>query len=313
MLLNLVFLFRCRCKGHLLLFIAVCLFSLAGCRSPEPPEAPKTANQPPVQAGAESSPPATGVVAPAPHTPLLAEEYRPAPSPAAADDEAEPLQKPNRPMVAIIIDDMGYNQQLGRQFLQLKTRLSFSFLPYAPFTGELALLARQSGHEILVHLPMEPKEKKWQLEPGTLLVTDSPDQIRRKIEGMLTAMPHATGASNHMGSRFSEDGKGMLVVMTTLQERSFFFVDSFTSASSKGLATARRLHLPSARRHLFLDNVQEATAICRQLDLLATLAKRQGQAIGIGHPYQATFAALTQCGNDALQAVEMVGVRRLVH
>jgi len=312
-LLNLVFHFRCRCKGHLLLFIAVCLFSLAGCRSPEPPEPAKTANQPIVQTGAESSPPTAAVIAPEPQTPLLAAEYRPAPSPVATDDEAEPGQKPKRPMVAIIIDDMGYNQQLGRQFLQLETRLSFSFLPHAPFTEELALLARQTGHEILVHLPMEPKEKKWQLEPSTLLVTDSPDQIRRKIEGMLTAMPHATGASNHMGSRFTEDGKGMLVVMNTLRERSFFFVDSFTSAASKGLATARRLHLPSARRHLFLDNVQEATAICRQIDLLAALAERQGQAIGIGHPYQATFTALTQCGNDALQAVEIVGVRRLVH
>lgn len=313
MLLNLVFHFRCRCKGHLLLFIAVCLFSLAGCRSPESPEPPKTANQPIVQTGAESSPPTAAVVAPEPQTPLLAEEYRPTPSLVATDDEAEPGQKPKRPMVAIIIDDMGYNQQLGRQFLQLEPRLSFSFLPHAPFTEELALLAKQTGHEILVHLPMEPKDQKWQLEPGTLLVTDSPEQIRRKIEGMLTAMPHATGASNHMGSRFTEDGKGMLVVMNTLRERSLFFIDSFTSTASKGLATARRLHLPSARRHLFLDNIQEATAICRQIDLLVTLAEHQGQAIGIGHPYPATFAALTQCGNDALQTVEMVGVRRLVH
>jgi len=312
-LLNLVFLFRCRCKGHLLLFIAVSLFSLTGCRSPEPPEPPKTANQPTVQTSAESSPQTAAVAAPEPQKPLLAEEYRPVPSSVAADDDAEPLQKPKRPMVAIIIDDMGYNRQLGHQFLQLETRLNFSFLPHAPFTEELALLARQTGHEILVHLPMEPKEKKWQLEPGTLLVTDSPDQISRKIEEMLTAMPHATGANNHMGSRFSEDGKGMLAVMNTLKDHSFFFVDSFTSAASKGLATARRLHLPSTRRHLFLDNVQEATTICRQIDLLVTLAERQGQAVGIGHPYQATFAALTQCGNDALKAVEMVGVRRLVH
>lgn len=310
LLLNLVFLFRCRCKDHLVLFIAVSLFSLAGCRSEEPP---KAANQPTVQAGAESLPSTTAVVAPEPHIPLPAEEYRPAPSPVAVNDATEPMQQPKRPMVAIIIDDMGYNQQLGRQFLQLETRLSFSFLPHAPFTEELALQARQTGREILVHLPMEPKEKKWPLEPGTLLVTDSPDQIRRKIEEMLTAMPHATGASTHMGSRFSEDAKGMLVVMHTLRERSFFFVDSFTSAASQGLATARRVHLPSARRHLFLDNVQEANSICRQIGLLTSLAERHGQAIGIAHPYQATFAAFTQCSHDALQAVELVEVRRLVH
>lgn len=218
-----------------------------------------------------------------------------------------------RPLVAIIIDDMGHNKQLGRQFIHLEAPLSFSFLPHAPFTAELAEQAFHSGHDVLIHLPMEPKDEKWRLEPGALLVADSPERIRRKTEEMLAATPHAIGANNHMGSLFSEDGKGMQVVIETLKARSFFYVDSYTSAASQGLQTAQRLRLPSARRHIFLDNIEDAAQICRQIDLLVELAHRQGEAIGIGHPNQAMLAALDRCGKGSLQSIELVGVHRLVH
>lgn len=201
---------------------------------------------------------------------------------------------------------------MGLHFLQLETNLSFSFLPFAPFTAELAEQAHRSGHDVLVHLPMEPKDSTLHLEEQTILVQDSPERIRRKTETMLAAMPYALGANNHMGSRFCEYGEGMRVVLETLKARSLFFVDSATSAGSQGLTTARRLHLPTARRALFLDNVKDATAICAQLQLLADLARRQGQAIGIGHPHHAMMIALAECGPTTFQSIDLVGVHRLV-
>jgi len=214
--------------------------------------------------------------------------------------------------VAIIIDDMGYNLPLGQQFLQLPARLSFSFLPHAPHAGELAQQARVVGRDILLHLPMEPKEKEWRLEPETLMGADSPEQIRRKVEEMLAAIPEAAGVSNHMGSRFSENAQAMRVVIEILKARGLYFIDSATTPDSQGLATAQRLHLPTARRHIFLDNVRETGAICRQLRQLAALAQDQGQAIGIGHPHQAMLDAFTQCGGEALRPVYLVGVSRLI-
>jgi len=293
--------------GRSLLLLALSCLVLAGCRSEEATAPPKIAERPPIRT--ETPPAPEPVAAPPPSTSTEASNPAVAPPPERVE-ASDPQQR--RPLVAIIIDDMGYNRQIGRQLLQFEARFSFSFLPHAPFTNELTQLARQSGHDILVHLPMEPKEKKWRLEPETLLVTDNPDQIRRKIEEMVAMVPQANGGNTHMGSRFSEDGARMRVVLETLKAHSLFFIDSVTSPDSQGLATARRLHLPSARRHLFLDNDQDAAAICRQLDQLVDLARRQGQAIGIGHPHQAMLTALGQCGKEALAAVELVGVHRLV-
>lgn len=226
--------------------------------------------------------------------------------------EGADLLSPPRPLVAVIIDDMGEHRQIGLKFLRLETNLSFSFLPFAPFTAELAEQAHREGHDVLVHLPMEPKDSTLHLEEQTLMVQDDPERIRRKTETMLAITPHALGANNHMGSRFCEHGEGMRVVIETLKSRSLFFVDSYTSPSSQGLTTARRLHLPASRRDLFLDNVKDAAAICAQLHVLAELARRQGQAIGIGHPHQAMLTALAECGPSAFRSIDLVGVHRLV-
>jgi polysaccharide deacetylase 2 family uncharacterized protein YibQ len=52
------------------------------------------------------------------------------------------------------------------------------------------------------------------------------------------------------------------------------------------------MNLDSAGRNVFLDNIQEDSAIRKQLDELADLARRRGSAIGICHPRKSTIQAL---------------------
>jgi polysaccharide deacetylase 2 family uncharacterized protein YibQ len=230
------------------------------------------------------------------------------------DDSAitESPARENRPMVAIIIDDMGYHQQIGNQLLALDMNLSFSFLPGAPFTLEQEDRAWQQGRDVMLHMPMEPHDPSWDLGPGGLYLKYSPLQIRATVQENLTAVPHAIGANNHMGSKFTEDAAAMREVLGILKQRGFFFVDSYTTAKSTGLAEAGKMKIPTARRHVFLDNVHEEEKICGQLKQLVALAKENGWAIGIGHPNQATLSALTNCRERLLKNVEIVGVSRLV-
>lgn len=227
--------------------------------------------------------------------------------------EVQEAQRPKRPRVAIIIDDMGHHKLLGEQLLSLDLGLSYSFLPYGPFTEEQAQLAHSRGSDILVHLPMEPQDSiRWDPGKGALYVRDAPDQLQTKTKRLLARVPYATGANNHMGSRFSEDAVAMETVLSTLQEYDFFYIDSFTTARSQGMATAIRLGVPTERRHIFLDNEHNPEKICRQIEKLIRLAHQQGSAIGIGHPNNATLVALTQCDRQLLATVDVVGVHHLV-
>jgi len=216
------------------------------------------------------------------------------------------------PMVAIIIDDLGYHQKVGAEFLNFPLELTYSFLPFAPFTGEQESLAFYSGKTVLLHLPLEPKDAQWDPGPGALFLKDSPDVQKEKFEQDLAAVPHAVGVNNHMGSRYTEDRVAMKRLLQLIDYNSMFFVDSFTTASSVGQEVAGEIGIKAARRHVFIDNKLDLDEICDQLDNLVGLAEKQGKAIGIGHPHQLTVDALLKCAGKYSSRVQYVSIARLL-
>lgn len=216
------------------------------------------------------------------------------------------------PRIAIIIDDMGYHRQIGEDLLGLDLNLTFSFLPHAPFTAEQESLAWQQGHDILVHMPMEPKDSQWDPGPGTLYLDNSSSELSMTIRENLESVPHAIGANNHMGSSFTADRLAMHLFLGQLRKEGLFFVDSLTTPESIGAAEANEMGIKAGSRQVFLDNVQNEDNICRQLKKLIAYARRHGSAIGIGHPNRATFLALTRCREMLLKQVHVVGVHELV-
>jgi hypothetical protein len=73
--------------------------------------------------------------------------------------------------------------------------------------------------------------------------------------------------------------------------------------------------MKSARRDVFLDNEGDNPSYIRgQLEILADLARKNGKAIGIGHPHPATLSELRKwlAETDA-QGIEIVPVSRLMN
>lgn len=239
-------------------------------------------------------------------------DLQPAPVEPSSQDCAVGEGQETKPRIAIIIDDMGYHQRLGHQLLNLDLNLTFSFLPHGPFTQGLEELAWQGGHDILVHMPMEATDPSWDPGPGTLHLADPPETLRFNVARNLAAVPHAVGVNNHMGSRFTEDRSAMQHFLEMIEQQGFFFIDSSTSSDSVAMDTARAMGIRTARRHVFLDNIQTQEDICRQLKLLVREAVKRGWAVGIGHPNEATLTALTRCRTLLLEQVEIVGIRELV-
>src|SRR5215469_10854555 len=61
----------------------------------------------------------------------------------------------SKPLVAIVIDDVGIDRPRSRRAWELPGPLTMSFLPYAKDLREQAKAARSKGHELMLHLPME--------------------------------------------------------------------------------------------------------------------------------------------------------------
>jgi polysaccharide deacetylase 2 family uncharacterized protein YibQ len=120
-----------------------------------------------------------------------------------------------------------------------------------------------------------------------------------------------------MGSAFTAYHIEMRVFMQILAKRGLYFLDSMTTPESVGLDEAERAGVPSARNRMFIDSPldeQGRMNVRSQLEELAALARRNGSAIGIGHPYPGTLEALRrELPLLENQGIELVFVSQLVH
>lgn len=216
--------------------------------------------------------------------------------------------------VAVLIDDMGTTVQEAKQLMSIGVPLTISIIPDRPQAKSVAETFYGGGHEVMIHMPMEPADyPKRRLESNGLLVAQSDAEITKRLKSYLQQVPNAVGANNHMGSRFTENDGKMRVVLGFLKSWDLFFVDSVTSSRSVGAALSREIGLKTASRNVFLDNVQDVGAIKEQLRQLARTASRNGSAIGICHPHKATLQALAEeLPQLKRQGVKFVYISQLV-
>ena len=167
----------------------------------------------------------------------------PAPSPAPAPPAwlrfAVPAPPPGeRPLVAVVIDDLGLDRRRTAAVIALPGPLTLSFMTYALDLPDQAEAGRRAGGELLLHVPMEPIDRTQNPGPHALLVAMSPDEILAQLRWGLDRFTGFVGVNNHMGSKFTADARAMAVVMAELRRRGLIFLDSKTTAMSAGMREA---------------------------------------------------------------------------
>ena len=223
------------------------------------------------------------------------------------------LPKKERPKVAIIIDDLGYDSAVASSFLDLDLPLSLSVLPSAPFTDRIVREGNEKRAELMVHMPMEPKDyPSVNPGPGALLVGMSDHEISEVLQRDLKEIPGARGVNNHMGSFFTENTDKMRIVFRELKRMRMFYVDSRTTSDTICIDLAREMGVAFARRNVFLDNDLSPSAIRMQVERLLSMARHSGHAIGIGHAHWETLKILRDYAPRIKKEFEVVPVSKLV-
>lgn len=205
---------------------------------------------------------------------------------------AAPVDVPlDWPVVAIVIDDMGLDKARSEKMVATVGPLTLSYLTYADDLNGQAQDAIDAGHEVMAHIPMEPVGAA-DPGPGALMTDASPADLREQLDRFLNGWTGYVGINNHMGSKLTANRAAMDVVMLELKERGLMWLDSRTVATTVGEESAAAMGVPHLGRDVFLDNEDDVTAIAKQLSEVEAVARRQGYAIAIGHPRDATRQAL---------------------
>jgi len=195
--------------------------------------------------------------------------------------------------LAIIIDDFGYNSEPINEFANINRAITFSVLPNRPYSLQAAARGASSGHQVLLHLPMEPVDSKQQSETHTVTLSMSDSDIRSLVSQDISAIPGLIGVNNHQGSRATSDKRVMKNVLAILKSEQLFFVDSRTSGQSIAYDMARQLGVRTAANDLFIDNQSDIEYIKGQLRRAIQIAIKHGHAVVIGHARMNTAAAVS--------------------
>ncbi len=203
------------------------------------------------------------------------------------------------PRVAIIVDDIGMSKGPIDKLMELPAPVTLAILPNLPYSGYAAEAAGNKGWDVMLHLPMEPRESSGYMASDAgddaLLVGLPKEAVLAKLNKNLSSMPNIKGVNNHMGSKFMENRELVEVVLEEIKRKGLFFIDSLTSAGSVGYKTALDLGVKTGKRDVFLDNSSKDPAYVKsQIEKLVGIAGKNGYAIGICHPYPSTVEVLTE-------------------
>lgn len=187
-----------------------------------------------------------------------------------------------KPRLFVVLDDAGHSTDVLVPYLALPGPLTFAVLPRLAASTESAQLIHQSGHEVILHQPMEPRSAA-NPGPGALLASTPPAEVAGILERNFATVPYAVGMNNHMGSKATETAALMHEVSREIGRRNLLALDSRTSADSVFAAVATERGVSVAVRDVFLDNERNPEYISGQLDIALDHARAHGSAIMIGH------------------------------
>lgn len=247
----------------------------------------------------------------APSLPLSTEPLQTAADPVVVDEEiilpeepetvddvvdellAAPVHKTaTNPRVVIIIDDMGVDVKRSAAVVDLPAGLTLAYLPYASNIKAQTAKAKDAGHELMVHVPMEPMSQTKDPGPEVLRVGQDITAFDQVLQDDLSAFDGYVGINNHMGSKLTQDKAAMARVMSEIKSRNLYFIDSRTIQNSVAGDMAREAGVPHAGRDVFLDHENTAEFVSKSLAQVERKALKDGLAIAIGHPKDVTIEGL---------------------
>lgn len=206
------------------------------------------------------------------------------------------VQADTRPVLSLVIDDLGYSLELGKAAIELEGDHTYAILPGAAHTRKLAQHAQQFNKEVILHLPMQSIGSASKHEPHALDESMDEDQLTTKVHSLLSQIPYIRGVNNHMGSHLTEFDFFMRPVMDSIRayNPNLYFLDSRTSPRSVAYSEALDSGLSSVSRDVFLDNETNITSIRLQYKKWLEKARANGSAIAIGHPHLQTIQVLRE-------------------
>ena len=216
--------------------------------------------------------------------------------------------------VVIVIGGMGISQTTTQKAIrELPGSVTLAFAPYGNSLARWMQLARKSGHELLLQVPMEPISVQEKPGDQTLLTDGSAKANLENLHWSMSRITNYVGVMNYLGNKFLTQPSGMGPVFNDIAERGLLFFEDGSVPNSIGEGMAVRALLPYAKANIQLDRTRTRAAIAGKLNELMKQAKRTGLAIGVGNAFPETVAMVGEFARKAKEhGIEITPVSAVV-
>jgi polysaccharide deacetylase 2 family uncharacterized protein YibQ len=197
----------------------------------------------------------------------------------------------NRHVLSLIIDDVGYDLHALERLIALPYTITVSILPDSPHAKEAAMMAHQHGMQVMLHMPMQTANPKYQHKMEKFYLSQDMDKqtFTTVFEQALAKVPYVEGVNNHMGSQLTADPKSMQWLMELCKKHGLFFIDSRTSSTSVAAKVAQQSGISWNTRDVFLDHSITPQALQHAWNSMLSCVKRKDSCIMLAHPHKETL------------------------
>lgn len=209
-----------------------------------------------------------------------------------ADAYARPFTNPGgRPVVSLIVGGLGINASHTKSAIEeLPPEVTLSFAPDAQRLQYWINRARESGHEVLIELPMENFDYgRMKMHPQTLLAGKDGSINVARLNALLGRASGYFGVINYQGAKFSGDAEAVRPVLQALSERGVALVEDGSLEEASFDTVADQTRVRYAKASAPIDTKLTADDINLQLLELETRAKATGTAMGAGYAFPITI------------------------
>ena len=199
------------------------------------------------------------------------------------------------PRIAILVTGLGLpGGPAGDVLKELPAPMSVAYGAYGRNLQDGVTSARDSGHEVLLHIPLEPDNYPT-VDPGphTLLTTLPPEENMKRLQWLMSRYTGYVGVTNHMGAKFEVTSTSLTPVLEELKRRGLLYVDDGSVQGSTAGQIAGAIGLDYSVVSVQID----AGNVAKQLAELEAAAKQRGAAIGVIKATPATIKQLTDWAN----------------
>jgi hypothetical protein len=207
------------------------------------------------------------------------------------------LKFSNKAYLGIVIDDWGYSPNVIPFLQEIRIPLNIAILPELDYSRTINIVALNAGHEILLHLPLQPlpgENMETRLEKLTIREDMSPQQVGDILNRFLDELQGVKGVNNHMGSLISQDEEKLSQIFKVLKARGLYYLDSRVIPESIAPSIAERVGIKCLQRDVFIDNKEDKDYVKSQVRKGIKIARKRGYSIIIGHARPLTLKVIKE-------------------